>query len=241
VWNSSYIPAVVVVGVNLQATFSFPTTGSTITLSSGDPSKLVISSNSSILGTGTVTIAAPGPNVNPTVYLQALDGPADVTLSLSSPGLATTSLIVQIVAPSLAFNGYSNQVGDVTQRINTQQGPVDQVVVAAVAQPPYGYYQTQLLRPGLDPLNISVASSNPGVAVVQNPGLLNSLTSQATVQITALSPGITDLTIVPPPGFVTAAPGSGRTLHVPVEGPVLRHWRSDSGARLAIVRFPATA
>ncbi len=240
-WNSSYIPTTVVVGVSLQATLSVPTTGPTMTVSSGDPSKLVISSNSSILGTGTVTIAA-GPDGNVTVYLQALDGPADVALSLSSPGLATTSLIVQTVAPALAFGGYvQTRIGDVTQRMNTQEGPIDQVVLATVAQPPYGYYQPQVLRPGLDPLNVSITSSNPGVAAVQNPGLLNGLTSQATVQITALSPGTTDLTIVPPPGFMTAAPGSGRTVHVTVDGPSFAIGDLTLGQDLQSARFPPTA
>jgi hypothetical protein len=75
------------------------------------------------------------------------------------------------------------------------------------------------LRPGLDSVPVTIATSNPAVAAVPTSPILNSLTGSSPVTLKPLAPGQTDLTVVPPPGYLAAPPGSGRTMHVTVNGP----------------------
>jgi hypothetical protein len=188
-----------------------------ITLASGDPSKLLISNNNLDLGSASVAVGG-GSNL----YLNALDGPVDVKVTATAPGFESGSAIVSIIPSAILFSpGYSGQAGDLTVQTNTQ---IDNVQLAInVASPDAQYvgapYDTSTLRPGLDPIQVTINSSNAAVAAVPEPPVLNSLTSQAKFQIKSLAAGDAQLTIVPPPGFVLPRPGKGRTVKVSVSGP----------------------
>jgi hypothetical protein len=141
------------------------------------------------------------------VYAQAVDGPADVTITASAPGLADSTGFIPITDTALAL---AQPYGPQQLTLNTQQDPVQLSVSVASGL---------MLRPGLDPIPVTINSSNPAVATVPAPPILNSLTSMAQFRLKPLTAGQTDLTVAPPPGFVTAPPSAGRTLHVNVKSP----------------------
>jgi hypothetical protein len=182
----------------------------TITLTSGDPSKLLFSADQFNLGGPTATVSyQPGPpaaSYGP-VYVQALDGPADVTITASAPGWADSSSFIPIMDTALSI---AQPYGIQQVTVNTQQDPVQFSV---------GVANGLTLRPGLDPIPVTINNSNAAAATVPAPPILNSLTSMATFRLKPLASGQTDLTLVPPPGFVMAPPNAGRTLHVTVKSP----------------------
>jgi hypothetical protein len=187
-----------------------------ITVTSSDPTRLLVSLNNAFLGSASVTSNYRN-GAYTTVYLQALDGPADVPVTLSCDGLKDAKVVVQIFPSSITLQTpyYPND----TFRTNTQQDSVTltATVSALGAQNPgpYGYQST--LRPGLDPIPLNVTSSNSSVAAVPKPPILNSLTSQTNVSVKPVGPGVTDLSIVPPLGYVS--PSTGKTVHLTVDGP----------------------
>jgi hypothetical protein len=215
-------------GRNMQVALAFglktppgQSTNPPVTITSGDPSKLLISASDSVIGSASATILSRPADGYPTVYLQALDGPADVKIVASSPGFADSSIIVPILASSVVLSSYYPFP---TQGIemNTQQDP-QTINIATIALQDSALYNagaaSGVLRAGLDPIPVSIRSSNPSVAAAVNNPILNSLTGQAAFQLKALAPGGTYLSVVEPPGFVAPPPGYARSLHVSVQGP----------------------
>ena len=181
-----------------------------VTFTSGDPSKLLLSTNRFNLGGPSATVSYQGTSANGSyapVYLNALDGPVDVKLSASAPGLVDSSLIVAMGDTPIALIGGSGSTAATT---NLQQDPLQLGISTA---------NGLTLRPGLDPIPVAINSSNGDVATVPTYPILNSLTNSAPFWLKLLSAGETDLTLVPPAGFVAALPNAGRTLHVTVRSP----------------------
>src|SRR5260370_14975045 len=107
-----------------------------ITLTSSDPSKLLISSNNLDVGGASATVGG-GPN-GASVYLNALDGPVDVKVTASSPGFESASAIVSIVPTAILFSyGYSGLVSDPTIQTNTQTDSVQMSINVASPRAQY--------------------------------------------------------------------------------------------------------
>jgi hypothetical protein len=105
--NSSF-PAV---GRNLEASASIQfgnpfssavTATPPITVTSGDSSRLLLSLNSSIPGSASVVSNFRNGNYVP-VYLQALDGPVDVPVTLSADGAKDVTAVVQILPSGISL------------------------------------------------------------------------------------------------------------------------------------------
>ena len=228
-------PAIVLpnllVGRNMQTSFSPTFTGRSpdpaalppLTFTSSDASRLVFSVASGDLGSGSATVRhattssyPPSSTVYAPVWVQALDGPADIPVTASLAGYDDVSTVVQVVPTALSF---ATPYGSPAISTNTQADPVTATINVAPVQ--QGSTEGMFLRAGLDTFAVPVASSNPAIAAaVRNP-LLNALTASAQFQVKPLAPGETTLTLSPPPGFVAAPPSLGGSLKVTVDGPSL--------------------
>jgi hypothetical protein len=213
-----------IIGRNTQASLTVnvssgpvPTSLPAITVTSSDPSKLLLSTSGFSLGSGSVTLP-PGSVTAFQLYMNAIDGPADVRVTAAADGFGTGSVVVPINSTALAFaTQYSPLIA------STQQGTLDlglnpiavDVTGSAISMAPSGL----TLRPGLESIPVTVNSSNPDIATVTPNPILNSLTNSSRVSLKAIAPGEVDLTISPPPGYISAPAHSGRTAHVMVKGP----------------------
>ena len=194
-----------------------------LTFTSSDASRLVFSVASGDLGSGSATVRhattssyPPSSTVYAPVWLQALDGPADIPVTASIAGYDDVSTVVQVVPTALSF---ATPYGSPAISTNTQADPVTATINVAPVQ--QGSTEGMFLRAGLDTFSVPVASSNPAIATaVRNP-LVNALTASAQFQVKPLAPGETTLTLSPPPGFVAAPPSLGGSLKVTVDGPSL--------------------
>ena len=224
----------ILVGRNMQIGFSPAFSGQTpdsaalppLTFTSADSSKLVISVAAGDLGAASATVRhastssyPPNSSVYAPVWVQALDGPADVPVTASITGYDDVATVVQIVPTSLAFS-VSN--GGPAINTNTQADPVAALVYAApvyAGSQPGAAPDGMVLRAGLPSFPVPIASSNPAVAAAMKDPFLNALTTTSPFMVKPLAPGTTQLTLAPPPGFVAALPAAGRAIAVTVTAP----------------------
>jgi hypothetical protein len=188
-----------------------------VTLTSGDPSKLLLATNSSDIGFPSIVVV-PQNGTYPNVYMNGIQGPSDVKISAIGPGLADSSAIAQVFSTAIAF-GAPYYGGPSTLSGNTQQASLTSNVQAVVLGSNSNNSTITVLRPGIGPIYLTINSSNPAVASVVKSPILNSLTSGASFQITPLTGGQTTLSIVVPPGFVTAPTSQNPTQLVTITGP----------------------
>lgn len=192
----------------------------TIALTSSDPSKLLLSTGAFSLGSGSINVDLSNIQAaypNSPVYMNAIDGPADVQIVATGPGLAQSTVTVPIRFTGLALG--QAYAGGNTLVISTQTPSGAASLNTLVMNSSGGVVGNATLRPGLDSIPVTIDSSNPAVATVPTSPILNSLTASSPVSVQPNSPGQTDLTVVPPPGYLAAPPGAGRTMHVTVNSP----------------------
>jgi hypothetical protein len=200
------------------------------TFTSTDPAKLLLSTSATDAGAASVATRRPADSAScfsgyQGVYAQAVDGPADVAVKASIPGYADATTNVQIVPTALVLATGQGLLGTPTINTTTQSDPVP-VTLFAVSQqggtPLVGSFsEIGALWPGFPLTPVTINSSNPDVAVVQKPALLNALTASAPFLVKPLAPGETELSISYPPGFVATPAGQGRTVKVVVSGAAL--------------------
>jgi len=216
-----------VISVNAQASLTVSpgrwssSTLPAITLTSSDPSKLLLSTNSFDLGAPSVTLPALtnyslGGQFS--VYMNAIDGPADAQVTATAAGFPPTSTTVPIGLTALGlFPAYPGSGSAVT--VNVQQGPTSANLNILALNNSGAVKGNVTLRPGLNSMPVGINNSNPSVATVSNQPILNSLTSSSSFSVTGIAPGQTDLSPALPAGFLAAPTSYGRSLHVTVNGP----------------------
>jgi hypothetical protein len=208
---------------NAQATLQFSLTNwpaaaplPAVTLTSSDPTRLLLSTSSQSLGAASVTVSSGNASGYPaySVYMNALDGPADVVVTGTAAGVATSTAIVPIGSTALGFGQYgsgSSITTDTQVTVAMNLYPVAVNGAGAVSG-------NVTLRPGLDSIPVKINSSNSSVATVPTSPILNSLTSSSPFTVQPLAAGQTDLTVSPPPGYLMAPPNYGRSAHLVVTG-----------------------
>jgi len=186
-----------------------------LSFTSSDSSNLLVSATRTDPGSATANVSAAAPYTGSAyqpVYVQAIDGPADVTLSASVAGYADGSTVVQIVPTSLAIS--SGYYASAALETNTQAGPSSLALSAA----PLGNGSGEFWA-GFPSSPVTINNSNPAVAAVPNSPILNALTTSSQFQVNPLTPGEADLTVAWPAGF--AAGASATPFKVTVDGPSL--------------------
>jgi len=192
------------VGQDLQATDTVflsapaPSGGVDVNLTSGDPSKLLLSTSATTAGSSSVTVHVnSGTQGLPVFYVQALAGSGTVTISAKGTGLNDGSATVTLMPSGFVItsgNISSGATGDTTVTLGT-----------AVLQPgtlaPTG--TAQGLRPGASPVNLTLSSSNPAVATISSPVAFSVNSKAATATFHAVSAGTTTVNLQTPTGFST--------------------------------------
>jgi hypothetical protein len=191
--------------------------GLVVTLTSSDPSKLLLSTASDKLGSGMIAIHVPPGASSAEYYLQSLSDSGTVTHEATAPGyrarVGHTTL-----APSgviVAFASYGppdeaavrNRRGEGQERSfytsveNSKKNPVHLAVWSAYLDGGLAAdFTVQALRVGVS-VTVNLTSSDPTVGTVESPVTIASGSSHNMTLFTALSPGETVITVDTPAGF----------------------------------------
>jgi hypothetical protein len=154
-----------------------PSQGETITLTSADASKLLLSTDPTAAGTASVTVsvAAGNSSSNTSVYAQALAGTGSVNLTASG-----TSFDPQTVAVALVPSGFvlsaNNCIASTSFSTTLLSGSDSPLTAYAVALDPNTLNDVdlingcvpnaQLVRPGVGPVSVPITSSNTSVGTI---------------------------------------------------------------------------
>ncbi len=219
----------VVVGSNLQVKgagylSAAPTQDTYVTVKSSDPTSILLSTNPSVQGTGSVDLlVAKNTTAFPPFYVQAVAPSGQFSLTASAAGYqtGTTPHGVMITPSALLIAGPSGDIGEpFTTTTISADSSLNLLVYRldnATARNPISPGQ---IRGGAS-VPVTVTADNAGVgAVLYNPAILaGGDTGNGTLAFKSLGAGVTRLTVQQPAGFST--PSSGDNLSITVVQPTI--------------------
>jgi hypothetical protein len=200
----------VTAGQNLEALASIklstaaPSGGLLITLTSNDPSMLLLSMRPDRAGSRTIDIKVPeGLSVSTEFFVQALGNSGTVTYTASAPGYESSTGTVTLgrsailIASPFGFGKpLPTTAGTLTSRIRVSSALLDSTGNPA---------SEQLVRGGLSVM-VDVTSSSAAVGTMAaSPLTIDGGSSNAATEFQPVSPGETTLAVNVPPGFSTPA------------------------------------
>jgi hypothetical protein len=215
------------VGKDLQTAVPIGVPGNVtqpLTITSGDPSKALFTTDPAVPGSASVTITS---NSQKTVYVQALDSSGTIPYTASTEGFTDGAGKIHLASLgaslSLSQSGYPATYSLVDGVANTStQSPVTSLSIYVSAYDENGQavsssYVTSF-RPGVDPPKVEVRSSDPAVGTILRGPAAISFQNTSTVDFKPIASGDTDVTVVQPPGWV-APPKSADKVRFHVSQP----------------------
>lgn len=186
-----------------------PASQLTVTLTSSDPTSLLLSNSNETASPSITTTFRAGGTTSDSFNLIALAASGSVTLTASAPPLGSQNFTV-----TLATSGFGFSTGPATLATGQVTGvPIMASELAPVSLAPLASYA---LMPGAPAVAIAVASSNPSIlSVVSSPVSFFGGDSRETVAVSGQSHGAATLQITQPAGF--SAPSSGTTYSLTVQ------------------------
>ena len=178
----------------------------TVTLTSSDPTKLVIAGHATDTGGPSLSIpVSQGVTALTGIYVQALGNSGTVNITVSAPGYTGSTTTYTLAASGIVISG-PNGIGGLTA--TTNQGLSTSLsVFAAQLDSSLNYVQTQQLRGGFS-ASVNVTSSNTTVGTITtSPVTINGGDPSGSTTFNALQSGATTVAAVAPSGF--SAPAGG--------------------------------
>ncbi|HXS93824.1 MAG TPA: hypothetical protein VN736_04410 [Candidatus Limnocylindrales bacterium] len=207
------------VGRDLQTSLTISSQGfppNAITVTSSDPSHLLLSTDGVAPGQGSITVT-PAASGFAGVYLQGLADSGTSTVTVSAPSYVSASLTVTHTSSAAVFSNVNSTNTQLSMQTNTPVQPltVNLSPLDPATLQPRG---TQLPRPGAN-LSVTLTSSNPAVLAVSTPAIAflqpdpaKPVTFTASVQ--PLSAGTAVLTLGPLANGGTPASGGAVVVNV---------------------------
>ena len=184
-----------------------------VTITSADPSRLLLSTNQNTQGSDSITVqVGAGGTVISTFYLQALDEGGTVEITASAPGYATDTSTVTLVPSGFEFS--QSTLGTTTFAANSA------ITVRARRLDPATRNVSgpaQEVRGGLT-VPITLTSSATNVGTLTSPLTINGGQRQANASFDPIAAGETTLSLTQPDGYTTPANGN-RQIAVTVTAP----------------------
>ena len=193
----------------------------TVTVTSADPSKLLLSTAPTVAGSASVTIVVGAGSNSGSFFVHALAGSGSASITASAPGYADGSTTFTLV-PSGFFSDVPG--GDFTTNQLASNTPM-RVCVGQIDPNSLGLISYGQLRGGIT-ASVFVASSDTGVgAIVNSPYTFSGgdqcslyTGAQVGIQFDPVGTGTTTLSVVAPSGFSTPASLSSYTATVGAAG-----------------------
>jgi uncharacterized repeat protein (TIGR01451 family) len=188
-----------------------PAGGVTVTVTSGDATRLLLSTSATAQGTDHLTFdLTAGASSTPAFFVQALAGTGTVPVITSAPGFTTHTATITLQPSGFIINS----PGAITTTSGSANTNIQ--VTSAVLNPAnLNWINNQALRGGIAPVSVTVTSTDltggPGVgSITTSPLVFN---GGDLAKNTAFDPavgGTAQVAVVPPTGFST--PSNFRTL-----------------------------
>jgi hypothetical protein len=168
---------------------------SSFTVTSSDPSRLLISGSSTTVGAASAAIVT-----GRLFYVQALAESGDVTVTVTATGFTPVSANVHLEPSYFSFD----EVGPPASG-NTTTAASGAPFSASIffIYPSYVYPLNVALRPGVGPVTVPVTSSNPAVLSQTGSATFQAGVFQASAQFSINGAGTATLQIGAPAGFST--------------------------------------
>ena len=216
----------VTVGANLEAGGTLllgeraPAGGVTATLTSSDPTRLLLSASPTAVGSKSIAIVISAGEYNASYFLQALGDSGVVTYHASAPGYRDRAATVTLAPSGVVLAGPAGAPDEAeVLRPEAPEGPhgffaslsahnTSLVVVYMVYLDPKTHRGADLtvqpLRAGLS-ITVALSNSNPAVGTVPSSVTIMGGSNQGITQFGPLSVGSTVLSVATPKGFTTAS------------------------------------
>jgi hypothetical protein len=207
----------VVIGQNLQVTAHLglggPATGEgvVVTIKSDDPTKLLVSNETTKKGSDTIQVRVPAGDFRGGFVIQALGGSGTATYTATAPGFRSKTAKVTltpsgvVVAGPLSFTRSGASPGFVT---SLASGQPTQLLIYTVYLDPVTHRSAdvtvQPLRAGLD-LRIQLTTSNPEIGTVVSPVTIKGGSDTAESVFKPLKAGMTAASILTPDGYTQSS------------------------------------
>ncbi|MBI1789997.1 MAG: hypothetical protein HYR60_20900 [Acidobacteria bacterium] len=217
----------VIVGKGFQAVaeVNLPSTapaGHPVTVTSSDPSRVLLSASATGAGSASVTLSRDSSTVR--FLVQSLSDEGLVQLTATSPGFAEASSLATLTPSGFVFRWLRDAGDQSPVTIDALAPPVNVEVMATPLSP--GSLApvpgvAQSLRPSLPAVALNVTSSSPAVGeIAGSPLLFGPGDAVKAVQMHPRSPGSARLLLETPAGF--SMPPTGRELAITVTRPGFR-------------------
>jgi hypothetical protein len=189
--------------------------GYTVTVTSSDPSRLVLSTDPSVPGSASASLRAGAGGL----YAQALDNQGTVKLTASADGYNDANSVITLagVGIGLSVSNYYGGSGTTTTQSPKSTVTLGMYMVNVATGKVAGGQPGDRMRPGVDPPTVTVVSSNPSVGRIERSPATFSFSgsgSTTTVDFVPLAPGDSDVTPVQPPGYMAASDATKISFHV---------------------------
>jgi hypothetical protein len=201
----------VTVGANLQAPgtgvlqVAAPTGGLNVTLTSSDPTKVKLTANAAVDGSGSITLSVPaGTTLLPPFYVQGLASSGTFQVTATATGYANATGQVGLAPSGFVLTGPNNAAGQPFST-TTISPPSNITVTVMQLNANLTPFQEGTLRGGIS-VSVPVTSSSTGVGTISSsPVTLNAGATNATTQFQPVTSGTATLSLGAPSiaGFST--------------------------------------
>ncbi|PYQ50088.1 MAG: hypothetical protein DMF78_16650 [Acidobacteria bacterium] len=169
-----------------------------VTVTSADPTRVVLSTSPTAVGTGSITLQvnAGGTGI-PYFYVQALDGTGSVQITTSAAGYTTDTSTVSLFPSGFIINSPSSI------STNSRASNTSIQLVASRLTPTLAWNGSQPLRAGMA-ASVPVTGSNASVGTITvSPVVFNANDSAVTTEFDPQGAGTATISIGTPAGFST--------------------------------------
>lgn len=196
-------------GYDLQSSLGLslpvsPSTPTTVTVTSNDPTVAIISATSTAVGQRTLTFPNTTSSYIGAIYIQG-KSVGTTTLTISAPGYTSGTETVTVLNSGFAYYGTSGIT--TTNYASTSSATVYPVPLNADGSISSFFYWT--INPGSAAINIPITSSAPAIGTVTSPIVFHAGDGSQSFNFTPVSAGTTNLTIGTPPAGFTVPTQSG--------------------------------
>jgi len=199
---------------NASLTAPAPAGNLQVTITSSDPSKLVLSTDPTVAGTGTITVQVPaGSTQSPNFYLQGLASSGAVNVQAQAPGFGNGTGTITLVPSGFVLltncgqSGISTTYPSSDTQLSIVATPLDPTTMQANLvnwNGGCGFLSNQTLSPGVGPITITVNDAMSAVGTVTTSALtFNTNDAFQNTVFHAASVGTDTLSISAPANFAT--------------------------------------
>jgi hypothetical protein len=198
-----------------------PVGGVTLTLTSADPTKLLISASRTEPGAKSAEIKIPAEGINAIYFLQALGDSGEVEYTATAPGFRSRTGVVKLAPSGITLTPYFQGPPDEGQVLKKQTSdgshgftmkesehtPMQLIAWTAQLDPKThrsADITVQPLRAGIS-LTVPIVNSNPSVGKIASQITIMGGSDHGSADFTASSGGTTEISVVTPKNFTVSA------------------------------------